>query len=209
MLWFGTQQRNEASMWIAKLESALWIWVTVSAIWKTLTLSSFSHKALHGLQNICDWKTNGKLIQRTYWYLDTHSKNLALVLLCQFLHTDLFACLLCPNLFIWHDQTAARGSSLLLEATQPRCIPVGLPGLESLHRQTCKLTSTLSSQERTCTRPLLFGDRRLPDWQTHWPFQLLETQCYLSASHFPPLSKANSSSSKPHPTSTQVCIGLL
>lgn len=150
MLSFGTQQRNEASMWI---DSALWIWVSVSAIWEALTLSSFSHKALHGLQNICDWKPNGKLIQRTYWHLDTCNKNLALVLLCRFLHTDLFASLHCPSLFIWHDQAAAQGSSLLLEAIQPCCAPAGLTALESLHRRMCKLTCILSSQERTCTCP--------------------------------------------------------
>lgn len=152
MLSFGTQQRNEASMWIAKLSlhygSGL-VFLQYGKLW----LYPHSPTKHYMACRTSDWKPNGKLIQRTYWHLDTYNKNLALVLLCRFLHTDLFASLHCPSLFIWHDQAAARGSSLLLEAIQPCCVPAGLPALESLHRRMCKLTCILSSQERTCTCP--------------------------------------------------------
>lgn len=189
MLCFGTQQRNEASMWIAKLTlhygSGL-VFLQYGKLWLCPHSLTKHYMA-------CRTSVTGGLMESSFKGSADTLILVARTLLCCFYanfctKTSLLACTVPTYL---SDMTKQQLEAAACCRRQPSLAVFLLACWVWSHCTGKRANSPVSFLVRRghAHIPSLFGYRRLPDWRTHWPFQLLETQCSVSASHFLPLSR--------------------
>lgn len=188
MLSFGTQQRNEASMWIAKLSlhygSGL-VFLQYGKLWLYPHSPTKHYMA-------CRTSVTGSLMESSF-----KGPTDTLILVTRILPWCFYADF-CTQTSLPPCTVPAYLSDMTKQQHEAAACCWRQSSL-AVFLLACQLWSHCTGE---CANspvsflvrrghahvPLLFGHRRLPDTQMRWPFQLLEIQCSLSASHFPPLS---------------------